>query len=102
MNVYSELFYDKDLKAMVNDVDSVEAEIVKRVRPILSQDENGNMTHGVFFVGVEGRSQKCADSPSWLNKAEANNVSYSCVVHTVYERNKFRFCNAFVRRFYNF
>lgn len=75
MKVYSELFYDKDLKAMVNDVDTVEAEIVKRLRPILPNEEGRDITHGLIFVGVEGRSQKCADSPSWLNKAEANNVS---------------------------
>lgn len=75
LNVYSELFYDKDLKAMVSDVDSVEAEAIKRLQQILPDEEYRSQTQGVIFVGVEGRSQRCADSPSWLNKAEANNVS---------------------------
>lgn len=74
MNVYSDLFYDKDLKAMVNDTHSDEAEILKQLQPILPNEETRAVTQGLIFVGVEGRSQQCAESPSWLNRAEANNV----------------------------
>ncbi|XP_037040158.1 probable RNA helicase armi [Bradysia coprophila] len=74
MSIYSELFYDSDLKAMVNDVDSIEAELVKRLRPIFLHPEQENVTQGVIFIGVQGKSQQCADSPSWFNAAEANNV----------------------------
>ncbi len=85
MSVYNDLFYDQDLKAMVNDVDSDEVELVKRLRPILPNVEKRNPTQAVIFVGVEGKSQQCADSPSWLNKAEANNVSFT-LHQVVYEQ----------------
>ncbi|KAJ6650187.1 putative RNA helicase armi, partial [Pseudolycoriella hygida] len=74
LSIYSELFYDKDLKAMVNDVDSEEAQILRKLKSILPNEELRNVSHGVVFIGVEGKSQRCMDSPSWLNKAEANNV----------------------------
>lgn len=74
MNVYSDLFYDGDLQPMVNDVGSDEAEILKRLQPILPNVGTRAVTQGLIFIGVEGRSQQCAESPSWLNKAEANNV----------------------------
>lgn len=80
MSIYSDLFYDSDLKAMVNDVDSVEVELVKRLRPIYLHPEQEHNTHGVIFIGVEGKSQQCADSPSWFNAAEANNVSETYTV----------------------
>lgn len=75
MSVYSDLFYDSDLQAMVNDVDSTEAALVRRLRPIFLHPEQDNATQGVIFIGVEGKCQQCADSPSWFNAAEANNVS---------------------------
>lgn len=78
MTIYSDLFYDSDLKAMVNDVDSAEVELVKKLRPIFLQEQENVTTQGVIFIGVEGKSQQCSDSPSWFNAAEANNVSLAC------------------------
>lgn len=74
MTVYSERFYDNDLKAMVNDVDSEDAQILKRLRPILSTGDR-SITQGVIFFGVKGKNEKDFDSPSWFNDVEVDSVS---------------------------
>lgn len=74
MKVYSQLFYDDDLKAMVNDSDSKESEILKALAPILPNHGERDVTQGIIFYGVEGKSESCMDSPSWLNNAEAKHV----------------------------
>lgn len=73
MAVYSERFYDNDLKAMVNDVNSDDAKILSELRPILPTDRK--ITQGVIFIGVKGRNEKGEESPSWFNVEEADSVS---------------------------
>lgn len=75
MNVYSKLFYDDDLKAMVNDDDSQESTILKHLATFLPNHGERSVTQGIIFYGVEGKSESCVDSPSWLNNAEAKHVS---------------------------
>lgn len=75
MNVYSELFYDNDLEAQVDAVTSDEAKMLKRLSPILPNSDERDVAQGMIFFGVEGKSETCTDSPSWLNNAEAKHVS---------------------------
>lgn len=91
MNVYSELSYDNGLKAMVNDVDSDEAQTLKQLRPILPTEEQG-----VIFIGVEGKNEKGNDSPSWFNEQEVTSVSSWTEKNKVYlslTRYIHRFCD---------
>lgn len=74
MKVYNDLFYDKGLKAF-KDVDSVEAQMLKHLSAILPNTHEREVTQGIIFCGVEGKSETCFDSPSWQNKAEAESVS---------------------------
>lgn len=68
------MFYDSDLKAMIDSTTSDEAQILNRLQVILPVDVQPN-THGVIFVNVEGSNKKNDDSPSWYNCEEADSVS---------------------------
>lgn len=71
LNVYSDLFYDASLIAEIDGVDSEDAKILNSVTRILPN----NKTNGVVFIGVNGKNERCSDSPSWYNKSEAEHVS---------------------------
>lgn len=60
---------------MINDIDSKEAQILRNLRPILPNNGDRDDTQGVIFCGVKGKSEKPSDSPSWRNKAEADEVN---------------------------
>lgn len=72
MNVYNELFYDNDLKPMI-DVNGDDGQLLKRLRRLLPN--NRNDTEGVIFCNVKGKNQRNDDSPSWFNLEEAKKVS---------------------------
>lgn len=75
MGLYSELFYDGDLKAMVNTDDSEEIKLLHKLSRILPNNGERDENAGVIFFGVKGRNERCADSPSWYNVEEADSVS---------------------------
>ncbi|KAG4074469.1 hypothetical protein HA402_015758 [Bradysia odoriphaga] len=70
LNVYSDLFYDASLKAMISEVDSEDAKVLNSLIRILPN----NKANGVVFIGVNGKNVKDADSPSWCNKEEAETI----------------------------
>ncbi|XP_054735620.1 probable RNA helicase armi [Anastrepha obliqua] len=74
LNVYSELFYDSELRAMINENDSREADMLKNLDALLPASEKRPKSHGVFFYGTRSENKQEADSPSWFNPLEARNV----------------------------
>ncbi|XP_017472706.1 PREDICTED: probable RNA helicase armi [Rhagoletis zephyria] len=74
LNVYSELFYDSELRAMVNEKDSREAEMLKKLDVLLPTSEKRPKSHGIFFYGTRSENKQESDSPSWFNPLEARNV----------------------------
>ncbi|XP_011181734.2 probable RNA helicase armi isoform X1 [Zeugodacus cucurbitae] len=74
LNVYSELFYDSELRAMVNEKNSREADMLKKLDVLLPVSEKRPKTHGIFFYGTRSENKQESDSPSWFNPLEARNV----------------------------
>ncbi|XP_050334366.1 probable RNA helicase armi [Bactrocera neohumeralis] len=74
LNVYSELFYDSELRPMVNEKSSREAEMLKKLDVLLPLSEKRPKTHGIFFYGTRSENKQESDSPSWFNPLEARNV----------------------------
>lgn len=76
LNIYSHLFYNNDLEAEVNDLDSREIGILKSIDSILWNKDIANKNCGAYFVNVNGRNLKTFDSSSWFNNEEASNIFY--------------------------
>lgn len=73
MSVYSDLFYNSTLKAVITADDSDEVKLLGKLSRFLPNDRNVNA--GVIFIDVKGKNEKSNDSPSWYNDCEANSVS---------------------------
>lgn len=74
LNVYSELFYDSELRPMINEKNSREADMLKKLDVLLPVSEKRPKTHGIFFYGTRSENKQESDSPSWFNPLEARNV----------------------------
>ncbi|XP_067646024.1 probable RNA helicase armi [Eurosta solidaginis] len=74
LNVYSELFYDSELRPMVSEKDSREVEMLLKLDALLPPSDKRPKTHGIFFYGTRSENKQESDSPSWFNPLEARNV----------------------------
>lgn len=74
LNVYSQLFYKNELEAEVNEEDSNEIKLLHSIDSILWNRHLPNEKCGVFFINVNGRNLRTADSSSWFNDEEASRV----------------------------
>lgn len=75
LKLFSDLFYDGDLRPQVNEVTSAESRLLLKLEDILPKNDETPANHGVFFVGIRGINRQCFDSPSWFNSEEAKSVS---------------------------
>lgn len=74
LHLYSQLSYDNELEAEVNDEDSHEIKLLQSIDSILWNRQIANVKCGVFFVNVNGRNLRTLDSSSWYNDEEASRV----------------------------
>lgn len=77
LEVYSKLSYQSKLIAKISGVDSDEQRLLTWVQTTISLDSKLKHApnHGVYFIGIEGKDEKTAESTSWRNLQEALEVS---------------------------
>ena len=73
LKLYSKLFYCDELLPMISATKSPELTFLSRFNPMLPTEKSPEF--GVVFHGVRGENEQAVDSPSWMNAAEAKNVS---------------------------
>ncbi|XP_011862621.1 PREDICTED: probable RNA helicase armi [Vollenhovia emeryi] len=66
------LFYESELQPYVSSTNSMEAELLERLKPELP--ETSGSTPTIIFHGVNGQNHQDSDSPSWYNSEEATQV----------------------------
>ncbi|KAM7355345.1 putative RNA helicase armitage [Cochliomyia hominivorax] len=74
LHIYNKLFYNSELKPMVNENESREAKMIQQIYDLLPESEKRSKTHGIFFYGMLSENMQEKDSPSWYNPCEARNV----------------------------
>jgi RNA helicase armi len=75
LSIYNNLFYEKELEAVVNEKDSPEIQLLRNLDDILWNRETASQNCGVYFVNIHaGRNMKTVESSSWYNEKEASNI----------------------------
>lgn len=74
LKTYNDLFYDSELRPMIDEESSDEYKMLDRIREVLPKTEGVHPTQAVFFVGIRGENRQDSDSPSWYNAAEAKSI----------------------------
>lgn len=77
LNVYNNMFYNRELEGVVDDENSSEAMLLSIIHgsEILWNRSNSNKMCGVYFINVvNGMNRKVPDSCSWYNECEMNAV----------------------------
>ncbi|XP_017098486.2 probable RNA helicase armi [Drosophila bipectinata] len=74
MSIYSKLFYDNELVAMVDEKNSREAKQLAGLLKVFEPNVDMPKSHGTYFYGITGENMQESDSPSWYNPAEAREL----------------------------
>lgn len=73
LGMYNKLFYGNELEGVIKAQDSSEANLLCALQTVLWKGEK-NENCGIYFINVDGKNQKVADSCSWHNEKEASAV----------------------------
>ncbi|KAK4876916.1 hypothetical protein RN001_009422 [Aquatica leii] len=71
----SRMFYNSQLIATIDSVDSDEARLLEKLKTILPLRQDLK-TPSIIFHGVLGENSRSSDSPSWFNANEASQIFY--------------------------
>lgn len=72
LHIYSELFYDNELEAEIDEENSHEIKLLQSIDELLWNRNIANKKCAVYFVNVNGRNLRTPDSSSWFNDEEAS------------------------------